>query len=336
MKKGKELLVITGLVGLGVFLVFLNDLAVAKDPDYPTKPINFYIGYTAGGATDLSARAFSEAAGKYLGQQFVPINKTGGGGSLAAMAAMTAKPDGYTLCGGFATSTACVVPLSKDAPYKDLSGFTLIANYGTFAYPLIVKADAPWKTWKEFIEWAKKNPKAAKVGLSGALSVDVKGLYLWRIAKQEQADLTFVAFKGTPEVVTAILGGHITLYSVVADASTVPFLKEGRTRLLMYMGKEKIPGYENVPSAQELYGISTPAFMGVVGPKGLPAYVLKKLDDAFAKAVQDPQFISTMERTCTPALYMNRGDFSQYADKTFLEVREVVKNFREEEAKKKQ
>ena len=335
MKKGKRLLVITCLVGLGVFLVSLNDLAGAKDPDYPTKPINLYIGFTAGGATDLSTRAFCEAAGKYLGQPFVPINKTGGGGSLGAMAAMTAKPDGYTLYGGLGPSAACVVPLSKDAPYKDLSGFTLLVCFGTQSYPLIVRSDAPWKTWKEFIEWAKKNPKAAKVGLSGALSVDVKGLYLWRLAKQEQADLTFVAFKGTPEVVSAILGGHITLYSVVADASTVPFLKEGKMRMLMYMGKEKIPGYENVPSAQELYGISTPAFVGVVGPKGLPGYVLEKLDDAFAKAAKDPQFISTMERTSSPVLYMSRSDFSQYVNKTSLEVREIVKSFREEEAKKR-
>lgn len=334
MKLRKEVVTTVGLAGCVTFL-FCAAWAAAKDPDYPTKPINFYIGYSAGGATDLSARAFCDAAGKYLGQPFVPINKTGGGGSLAAVAAMNAPPDGYTLCGGIATSTACVVPFSKDAPYKDLSGFTLLANYGTFAYPLMVRADAPWKTWKEFITWAKKNPKATKVGLSGALSVDVKGLYLWRIARQEQADFTFVAFKGTPEVVTAMLGGHINLYSVVADATTIPFLKEGKFRMLMYMGQEKVPGYENVPSAAELYGISTPAFMGVVGPKGLPGYVLKKLDDAFAKAARDPQFISAMERTCTPARYMNRADFNDYVQKRFVEVAEVMKIFREEEAKKK-
>jgi len=103
----------------------------------------------------------------------------------------------------------------------------------------------------------------------------------------------------------------------------------------MYMGKGKIPGYENIPSAEELYGISTPAFVGIVGPKGLPGYVLKKLDDAFAKAVKDPQFLNAMDRTCTPALYMSRSDFSHYVDKTFLEVSEVVKSFNEEEAKKK-
>ena len=137
------------------------DSAFGKDLEYPAKPINFYIALGPGGTLDLASRAFVDAAGKYLGQPFVCINKPGAGGTLAVMAVATAKPDGYTL-GTLMTSSAFMAPFSGEAPYKDLSKLTVIANYGYFIYPFMVRADAPWKTWREFIEWAKKNPRGAE------------------------------------------------------------------------------------------------------------------------------------------------------------------------------
>ncbi len=321
-------------LGLWIFLFQNIDLAKAKDPDYPTRPITFYIQYGPGGASDIVSRAFIGSAAKFLGQPITPVNKPGASGAIAATAVMNAKPDGYTL-GMVATSSAFVAPFSDETPYRDLSGFTMIVNFGYYVYPLMVKSDAPWKTWKEFIEWAKKNPRAAKIGNTGPRSVTAQGLVLWQVEKKEQVEFTYITFKSSAEVLTACLGGHVNMFASVVDPSTVSYIQEGKLRILSYGGSEKVPGYENIPSFQELYGFSIPNLMGIFGPKGLPDFVLKKLDDAFAKAVKDSEFINVMNRMYTPIVYMDRMQTNKHVEETFHKVGEIMKILKAEEAKEK-
>ena len=321
-------------LGVWIFLFQNIDLAQAKDPDYPTRPITFYIQMGPGGASDITSRAFINAASKHLGQTISPVNKPGAGGALAAMVVMNSKPDGYTL-GLIATSGAFVAPFSDETPYKDLSGFTMIVNYGYYIYPIMVRSDAPWKTWKEFIEWSRKNPRGAKIGNTGARSVSSQGLVLWQVEKREQVEFTYITFKSSAEVLNAILGGHVNMFANVVDPLTVPYINEGKFRILSYGGSEKVPGYENIPSFQELYGFSIPNLLGIFGPKGLPDYVLKKLDDAFAKAVKDPEFIKVMNQMYMPVHYMGRAQVSKHVEETFPKIGEIMKGLKAEEAKEK-
>lgn len=334
MKKAvkKILVIIMGVIGLCFFLFPSGDLAMAKDPDYPTKPITCYISFGAGGTTDLTSRAFIGAAGKYLGQPFIPVNRAGAGGTHTAMAVLTAKPDGYTI-GTITASSAFMAPFWEETPYKDLSGFTMLVNFGFYSYPLLVRADAPWKNWQEFIEWARKNPRAAKISLTGAKSTASQALVLCQVEKQEKVEFAYIVFKGSAEVFSALLGGHITMYTSSADAACMEYIKEGKLRILSYLGSEKLPGYENIPSTQDMYGASIPNILGLFGPKGLPDYVLKKLDVAFAKAVKDPDFVNFMNRAVTPVVYMDRFQLQKHVEETFPKVREIVKVLQAEEAK---
>ena len=313
MKKNarKDLVIIIGIIGLCFFLLQTPELTGAKDPEYLTRPITCYIAFGAGGTTDLTSRAFTGAAAKYFGQPVVPFNKPGAGGTLMAMAVLNSKPDGYAV-GTITASSAFMAPFSDDVQYKDLSGFIMLVNFGFFSYPLLVRADAPWKTWQEFIEWARKNPRSAKVSLTGAKSTASQGLVLWQVEKREKVEFAYIVFKGSAEVFSALLGGHITMYTSAADAATMDYIKEGKLRILSYLSTEKVPGYENIPSTQELYGFSIPNIIGIFGPKGLPDYVLKKLDDAFAKAVKDPDFVNFMNRAVTPVVYMNRAQMNKH------------------------
>jgi tripartite-type tricarboxylate transporter receptor subunit TctC len=113
----------------------------------------------------------------------------------------------------------------------------------------------------------------------------------------------------------------------------VPYIKEGKLRVLSYLGKDKVPGYEDVPSLYELYGFAIPNLLGIFGPKGLPDYVLKKLDDAFAKAVKDSDFVSVMNRMYTPIVYMDRTQMNKYIEETLPKVGEIMKILKAEEAK---
>jgi len=143
MKKNvKIIFFVMGVFGLCFFLLRGVDVASAKDPDYPTKPINFYIAMGVGGTTDLASRAFCDTSSKYLGQPFIPINRPGAAGTLTAVSVMNAKPDGYTLGTCFA-GNVFYAPYSDESPYRDISGFTFIMNFGTYIYPLMVRSDAP-------------------------------------------------------------------------------------------------------------------------------------------------------------------------------------------------
>lgn len=330
----KRILVIIGLLGLWIFLVQNIDLARAKDPEYPTKPIDFIISMSPGGTSDISARALANAASKHLGQPFIPINKTGGGGTIGAMVIMNAKPDGYTL-GPITISPAFVSPFSEGAPYKDLTGFTWIMNYGSPTLLLAVKGDAPWRSWKELIEWARKNPRALKIGITGAKKADYKGLTLSQIEKKEQVEFTFLTFKGNAEVLTATLGGHIDLYGAGADPTFMEYVKEGKMRILSYTSTVKVPGYEDVPSTTEMYGVGVPDLAAIIGPKGLPNYVIIKLEDAFTKAIKDPDFIKIMNITLSPIVYMNRATLMKHVEETFSKTAEIYGKVKAEEEKEK-
>ncbi|MFB3883959.1 MAG: tripartite tricarboxylate transporter substrate binding protein [Thermodesulfobacteriota bacterium] len=333
-KNVKRVLVVIGVIGLCVFLFQSNDLAVSKDPDYPTRPINFYYGFAAGGQGDISSRALFESAEKDLGQPFISISKPGAAGSIAVTQVINSKPDGYTL-GLALISSLFVAPFSAEAEYKDLSGLTMIANFGGVQWVFVVKSDSPWKTWKEFVEWARKNPGAGKIGIIGAKSVVGTGIGLWQVEKKEKVAFTCVPFKGgNAEMVPATLRGDITAFAGAPDHIAMNYVKEGKLRILAYLGSEKVPGYENVPTFPELYGYVMPNIWGVVGPKGLPDYVLKKLDNAFAKAVKSPNFITVMNRLEVPIVYMDRAQMTKYVDENFRQLGEIMKAMKAEETKK--
>jgi len=331
----KKILVVIGLIGSLIFLFQNIDLARAKDADYPTKPIEFYISMTAGGTSDTVTRALLNAASKHLGQPFVPINKLGGSGAIAIMTVRLAKPDGYTL-GLHGPSTAFILPLSEGAPFKDIADYTWIMNFGTYVWPLIVRDDAPWKTFKEFIEWAKKNPRAAKIGITAAKTADCKGLVMWQIEQREKVEFTYLPFRGSPEVLSAILGGHINVWSSTLDIPMVSYIKEGKFRILAYLGQKKIPGYEDIPSTEQLYGLKCGDLLAIYGPKDLPNFVLRKLENAFTKAVKDPDFVRVMNLMYMPIMFMDSATLTKYANETFLNTSKIYEKVKAEEAKEKE
>ncbi len=333
-RKAKGLLIIVTILGICLFTLGGLGLADPKEPDYPTKPITFIIPWPAGGGTDTVTRPLIEAAGKFLGQQMIPINKVGGASIVGSMAVMNAKPDGYTLGTGIASSIL-IIPHTEGCPYKDMSGFTLIMNYTKYIFPLVVRSDAPWKTWKEFIDWARQNPGGAKIGITAGRSQSPMGIALWQAENRERVRFTYIVLKGTGENLSAVLGGHITMSASGLDPSAMAYVKEGKLRILAYMSKEKAMGYENIPSFQELYGFFPPNLMAVWGPKGLPEPVLKKLENAFAFAVKDPDFIKVANRALYPVVYLDRIELNREVKEMFPKIGQIIETLRVEETREK-
>ena len=125
------------------------------------------------------------------------------------------------------------------------------------------------------------------------------------------------------------------MYAGAFDVTSAPFVKEGKMRILLYWGSEKAKGYEDVLSVKELYGLINPNLLGAFGPKNLPEYVLKKLDDAFAKAAKDPNFVSVMERMYMPVDYMDRAQIEKFVKEMLPEVGRIMEGLKAEEAEQK-
>ena len=122
-------------------------------------------------------------------------------------------------------------------------------------------------------------------------------------------------------------------YSV--DATAVDYVKEGKLRILAFWEKKMIPGFENLPSLQELYGVVMPNVNGVWGPKGLPEPVVNRLEDAYTKAMKDPDFVGLMARFYNPIVYMNRSEFNKYVETSGKQIGDILKRLLDEEAKGK-
>ena len=168
------------------------------------------------------------------------INKPGANGAIAHRYVKKAAADGYTL--GNVMGSSLLMPFSEDAPFNHTRDYTWIMSFGSYVYILLVRDDAAWKTWDDFIRWAKKNPRGTKLGTTGSKTVDFKAFNMWQIGKQENADFTIMVYKSSADMLTALLGGHINMYASTIDASTISYIKEGKLRILAYITLPKIKG----------------------------------------------------------------------------------------------
>ncbi|RYE49934.1 MAG: tripartite tricarboxylate transporter substrate binding protein, partial [Hyphomicrobiales bacterium] len=259
--------------------------------EFPIKPVTLIVPWPAGGSTDLSMRAIAETASKHLGQPIVIDNRAGGSGTVgpAGMAA-SAKPDGYTI--SQIPMPVLRLPIMQDTTWDPEKDFTYIANLTGYTFG-ITTANADFKTWKDVVEYAKKNPGKVTYATGGAGTSPHIGTE--QIALRAGIKLTHVPFKGGAESNAAVLGGHTMLQ---ADSTGWKALVEsGKLRLLMVWTDKRSPSFPDVPTLKELgYPLVYDSPYGIAGPKGMDPKVVAKLDDAFRKAVEDPAVQATMVR----------------------------------------
>ncbi|NWF92740.1 MAG: tripartite tricarboxylate transporter substrate binding protein [Syntrophaceae bacterium] len=272
------------IVGLLVSLVFLIGVPL-QAAEFPTKEVQVIIPWAPGGATDLIFRALAATTGKYLGKAVVIINRPGAGGAVGYTEGMRAAPDGYTL-------TSAVTPLTI-LPHQVTTAFTYknfdaVINVVSDPSMFLVRSDSQWKTLKEFVDYAKKNPGMITVGNSGAGG----GVHLVALAFEKAAGVKFnhIPFSGGGPSVTALLGGHIHAVSV-SPPEGIEHVKSGRLKIMALFAEKRFELFPDVPTVRE-QGINFVMGMwrGLIAPKGTPPDVIKKLHDAFKQGMDDPVF----------------------------------------------
>ncbi len=249
------------------------------------KEVQVIIPWAAGGATDLIFRALAATTGKYLGKAVVIVNRPGGGSAVGYTEGMQAKPDGYTLTSAVTPLTILPHQVSTAYTYKN---FEPIINVVSDPSMFLVRADAPWKSLKEFLDFAKKNPDMITVGNSGAGG----GVHLVALAFEKAAGVKFnhIPFSGGGPSVTAILGGHVNAVSV-SPPEGIEHVKAGKLKIVALFAEKRFELFPDVPTVKE-QGIDFVMGMwrGLIAPKGTPADVIKKLNDAFKQGMDDPAF----------------------------------------------
>ena len=280
--KSKLLLTAVFMTLFMATLVSLSDAQV----DFPTKAIQIVVGQPPGGSTDILIRALAQDAKNYLKQDIVPINKAGAAGTVGAMQVAAAKPDGYTL-GANPSAAFTIGPYLQDLRVDLVKETTPILSFAKYYGGVFVKSDSPFKSLKDLLEFAKKNPGKLTYGHPG---VGTRShLIMEMIAAHEGIKMNFVAFAGDAPEVAAILGGHVLAGGASAGTIWTSQIQAGALRFLA--AEERMYLFPEVPTLGELgYPFSLSIVVFAFGPKNLPEPVVNKLEDAFRKAAESPAF----------------------------------------------
>jgi tripartite-type tricarboxylate transporter receptor subunit TctC len=276
------------------------------DVAYPERNILIYCAFAAGGPTDIAMRSLADAVNKLLPRRVIFENKPGAGGALASQQmTQSAKPDGYTLAqvplGVFR------LPHMTKTAFDPLNDLTWILNVAGYEFGTMVRADSPWKTWQDFVAYARANPGKINYGSPG-IGTSLH-LTMDDIAGRERVQWTQVPFKGTAESTTALRGGHV---NAVAGTPAWELIDAGTVRLLTTWGPNRNRRSPNVPTLKELYGIVSNSPWGIAGPKGMDPRVVKIVHDTFRKASADPAFVQTLDRVGMEVFYMGGDDYLKW------------------------
>jgi tripartite-type tricarboxylate transporter receptor subunit TctC len=270
---------------------------------FPDKPIRLVIPYAAGGTTDIMARVLQEPLQKSLGQTIVVDNKPGASGVIAAHETIRAKPDGYTLFFVNNGNLAVVPQVVKDANYDGMKDFTPVALVAGAAMVAVVPASLPVNDLRGFIEYAKTHPisyASAGIGSFGQLATEL-------LASRAGLKMTHIPYKGQAPTTNAVIAGDVQLLVTSPSAAMNDFIANKRLKLLAVTSPEPSPLEPGTPTvASVLPGYAAESWFAIVGPAGMPADVVAKLNIAIGNALQIPdvqqRFTSfgLVVRTATP------------------------------------
>ncbi len=303
---------------------FVGTSVRAAGSEYPNRTINILVPFPPGGSTDLGARALAESMERHLKSPVVVVNKLGGQTTVAGYAVASAKPDGYTL--GFFPPGASIpeaYAFFQEAPYtsKDLKHICSVVS------PLIsvaVREDAPWNSFKELVEYAKKNP-GLKVGTGGKHTA--QHMLVTTLNKMEKTGWVAVPFSGDATNLPALLGGHTSI--AMMDYSALKSLVEAKkVKVLAVVSNRRAEFLPNVPTVVELgYPLVYVPLLGLNGPKGLPQEIVEKLDHLAGTICKEQDFQGKMRNIPLQMVYENSAGY----EKVDMKYKDNILSFFKEE-----
>jgi len=314
--KGKCIVILLA----SVFMIFGIGAGLVGSAEYPSRPITLNVPWPAGGSADTGARILAAIAEKKMGQPIVVVNKAGAGSQVGLNELARQKPDGYYL--GVpslpALNTIILDPERKAA--FNVDSFLPIINQVLDPGIIYVKAGSPYKTLKDLLEDARKRPGEIRAATTGILGDD----HLAILMMEEAAKVKFriVHFDGAAPMLTGTLGGQV---DVAFDnvGSVAPRIKAGELICLGVMDQERSKFIPDIPTLKELGfpTIISSSTRGIMGPKGIPDPIVKKIQTVFLEAMKDPGHVEKMEKAGLALKPMVGQEYTKY----FLNLHERCK-----------
>ena len=286
---------------------------------FPNKPIKLVIAFPAGGPTDITMRALAEGASKVLGQPVIVDNKPGAGGSLPAQALQSAPADGYTLAQ--IPQSIFRLPYTTKMTWDPVKDISYVINVTGYAFGVVVPTASPLKSWGDFVAYAKANPGKLSYGSTGNLTSP--HLTMEHVAQKADIKLLHVPYKGSADLMQALLGGHL----MAASDSTgfAPQVEAGKLRVLNTWGDKRLEKFPDAPTLKELgYDIVQNSPFGIGAPKNTPEAVVKRLHDAFKTAMEQPAYVDALHRYDMVPIYMSSAQYRQFAQDTFAREKTLI------------
>jgi tripartite-type tricarboxylate transporter receptor subunit TctC len=269
--------------------------AASAQADYPNKPLRLIVPFPPGGSTDIIGRIVALRLGEKLGQQIVVDNRGGAGGTIGTEAAAKATPDGYTLAVG-TTSTHAVAPAAySKLGYDPVKNFATVSLVAVTPYLLVVNAQVPAKSLKEFVSLAKSQPGKLNYASAGAGSTTHLAMEMLKDAAA--INVVHIPYKGNGPAEVAVLAGEVQ-----AIFGSMPALlqqvKADKLRPLAVGTARRSPAVPNVPTVAELGypGFEAALWLGVVAPAGTPAAAVDRLSRELNGIVATPAFREAMDK----------------------------------------
>ena len=277
---------------------------------YPAKPIRYIVPVAAGGGSDMVGRTVTERWGHLLRQTFIVDNQGGGGGVIACQVTARAAPDGYTLMQGY-VATHGTSPATRKLPYDPVKDFTPIGMIGGTPNVLVVNATLPVKTIKEFIDYLRKNPGKVSYGSAGAGSLTHLTMELFK--QQVHSFMVHIPYRGIAPAFTDLMGGQ-TQAMFPGLAAAAPHIRSGRVRALAVTGMQRHPQFKDLPTLDEsgFKGFDAQQWYGVVGPAGMPAAIVKQLNDTLATVLRAPDLREKLSGEAVEPTVMTPEQFSEF------------------------
>ena len=276
-----------GMIRVATALACALAASLAAAQGYPSKPVRFVVGFPAGGATDVVARAISQPLAEALGQPVVVDNRAGAASNIGAEIVATSPKDGHTILMG-SVSLAINPTLYKKLPYDALKDFAAVSQVSDTPFMFVTHPSLPAKTVKEFIALAKARPGQLNYGSAGNGSGG--HLFVVMFASMAHVSLLHIPYKGAAPATTATLSGE-TIFMFDNIVTTLPLARAGKLRALAVTTKKRSQVAPDIPTIAEsgVPGYDANAWFGVFAPAGTPAAVVNRLYAEISRIIANPQ-----------------------------------------------
>jgi tripartite-type tricarboxylate transporter receptor subunit TctC len=290
---------------------------------YPTKPIQVIVPFSAGGSSDLTARTVEKFWTKYSPQPWLIINKPGAGGVLGEEFVVRSKPDGYTIYVGQGSGHDTVMPHLQKMPFDPMKDITPVARISIHSIVICVSGKSPIKSMKDLIAYANQGNKVTAAVSTAAGSVD---LVMRAISKRANIAITTVPFAGGADSTTALAGGHLTIGGG-HPSEVMPHIKAGRFRPIGVALERRDPTLPNVPTLKE-QGIDVATWgsiKGVAVPNGTPPEIVEYIASTLKKVSEDPGYKKAMASISQPIDYLGTKEWAAFLQKAHKDYGDLIK-----------